>query len=184
MARDSASSEKDEFATASTRRFLTVPAMRSRTSEASFPISPLAMLNVSASGIEAQHVLADAITTKAVERGRIHYREAWLYFESRITGMTYILTASPELVEGHDVADYLERFDEACTRPCVAATRKYVQRRALLALGDPLLYYAIYGFAGVVHRGRKHNGPFAAHSGWKRDSDVAFAGFCARAVRH
>ena len=68
-----------------------------------FPTSPLAMLNVSASGIEAQHVLADAITTKAVERGRIHYREAWLYFESRLTGMTYILTASPHSAAGHDV---------------------------------------------------------------------------------
>lgn len=113
-----------------------------------FPISPLAMLNVSASGIEAQHALADAIMTKVVERGRIHYREAWLYFESRITGMTYILTASPHSAAGHDVADYLERFDEACTSPCVAVTRKYVQRRALLALGDPLLYYAIYGLAG------------------------------------
>ena len=112
-----------------------------------FPTSPLAMLNVSASGIEAQHALADAITNRAVERGRIHYREAWLYFESRITGMTYILTASPRSAAGHDVADYLERFEEACTSPCVALTRKYVQRRALLALGDPLLYYAIYGFA-------------------------------------
>jgi hypothetical protein len=112
-----------------------------------FPSSPLGMLNVSASGIEAQHALADAITTKAVERGRIHYREAWLYFESRITGMTYILTASPHSAAGHDVADYLKRFDEGCTSPCVAVTRRYVQRRALLALGDPLLYYAIYGLA-------------------------------------
>jgi len=113
-----------------------------------FPISPLAMLNVSASGIEAQHVLSDAVTTKAVERGRIHYREAWLYFESRVTGMTYILTASPHSSAGHDVADYLKRFEEACTSPCVALTRRYVQRRALLALADPLLYYAIYGVAG------------------------------------
>src|SRR5688572_19589953 len=45
-----------------------------------FPISPLASLNVSAAGIEAQHVLADAITERAVTRGRLHYREAWLYF--------------------------------------------------------------------------------------------------------
>jgi hypothetical protein len=113
-----------------------------------FPVSPLGMLNVSASGIEAQHVLADAITSKAVERGLIHYREAWLYFESRITGMTYILTASPRSAAGHDVADYLERFEEACKPPCVAVTRKYVQQRALLALADPMLYYAVYGFAG------------------------------------
>ena len=129
------------------------------------------MLNVSASGIEAQHALADAITTKAVERGRLHYREAWLYFESRITGMTYILTASPHSAAGHDVADYLERFEEACTSPCVAVTRKYVQRRALLALGDPLLYYAIYGFAGSYIGSGQHDGPSAARSRLEAESE-------------
>ena len=124
-----------------------------------FPISPLAGLNVSASGIEAQHVLADAITANAVQRGRIHYREAWLYFESRITGMSYILTARPRSRAGHDVADYLRQFNEACTRPCTPVTRRYVQRRALLALADPLLYYSIYGFAGSYIGGGSTTGP-------------------------
>ena len=36
----------------------------------SFPISPLANMNVSAAGIEAQHSLADAISERAVARGR------------------------------------------------------------------------------------------------------------------
>jgi hypothetical protein len=112
-----------------------------------FPVSPLASLNISASGIEAQHSLADAITESAVRRGRIHYREAWLYFESRITGMTYILTASPHSAPGHDVADYLKAFEKACRRPCEPSTRNDLQRRAWLALGDPLLYYAFYGVA-------------------------------------
>ena len=52
-----------------------------------FPVSPLANLNVSAAGIEAQHSLADAIAERAVARGRLHYREAWLYFESRMTAV-------------------------------------------------------------------------------------------------
>jgi hypothetical protein len=112
-----------------------------------FPISPLAHLSASSSGIEAQHSLADAITEHAVARGRIHYREAWLYFESRLTGMTYILTASPHSSEGHDVADFLEIFEDACTSPCSPLTRRYVQQRALLALADPMLYYALYGVA-------------------------------------
>ena len=112
-----------------------------------FPVSPLASLNISASGLEAQHSLADAITESAVSRGRLHYREAWLYFESRITGMTYILTASPHSAPGHDTADYLKAFEEACPRPCVPSTRKYVQQRAWLALADPLVYYAGYGLA-------------------------------------
>ena len=112
-----------------------------------FPVSPLAHLSASSSGIEAQHSLADAITDHAVARGRIHYREAWLYFESRLTGMTYILTASPHSSEGHDVADFLELFEDACRPPCSPLTRRYVQQRALLALADPLLYYALYGFS-------------------------------------
>ena len=113
-----------------------------------FPISPLAQLTASSSGIEAQHSLADAITEHVVARGRIHYREAWLYFESRLTAMTYILSASPHSSEGHDVADFLEIFEQdACEPPCSPLTRRYVQQRALLALADPLLYYALYGVA-------------------------------------
>jgi hypothetical protein len=112
-----------------------------------FPVSPLADLNVSAAGIEAQHSLADAVAERAVARGRIHYREAWLYFESRTAGMSYILSASPISAEGHDAADYLETFEKACTAPCEPLTRNYVQRRALLTLADPMLYYAMYGLA-------------------------------------
>jgi hypothetical protein len=112
-----------------------------------FPVSPLADLTVSASGIEAQHALADAISERAVSRGRIHYREAWLYFESRLAAVGYILGASPTSSEGHDVANFLETFEKACTAPCSPLTRNYVQRRALLALADPLLYYSMYGLA-------------------------------------
>ena len=112
-----------------------------------FPVSPLANLTVSAAGIDAQHALADAIAERAVARGRIHYREAWLYFESRLAAVGYILSASPTSSEGHDVADFLETFEKACTAPCTPLTRNYVQRRALLALADPLLYYSMYGLA-------------------------------------
>lgn len=112
-----------------------------------FPISPLADLTVSAAGIDAQHAIADAIAERAVLRGRIHYREAWLYFESRLAAVSYILSASPTSSEGHDVANFLDTFEKACTSPCSPLTRNYVQRRALLALVDPLLYYSMYGLA-------------------------------------
>lgn len=112
-----------------------------------FPVSPLADLTVSAAGIEAQHSLADAIADRAAGRGRIHYREAWLYFESRMAAVSYALSASPTSSEGHDVADYLEAFEKACTAPCVPLTRNHVQRRSLAALVDPLLYYSLYGLA-------------------------------------
>jgi hypothetical protein len=111
----------------------------------SFPISPLANMNASAAGIEAQHSLADAISERAVDRGQLHYREAWLYFESRMTAVSYIQSASAASEEGHDPSDFLHAFHEACTTPCAPATRKEIQRRSLLALADPLLYYALYG---------------------------------------
>jgi hypothetical protein len=59
--------------------------------------------------------------------------------------MTYILSASPNSSEGHDPADFLRQFETACSGACAPLTRRHVQRRALLALGDPLLYYSLYG---------------------------------------
>jgi hypothetical protein len=112
-----------------------------------FPVSPLASLSVSSAGIEAQHSLADAIAERAIARGRLNYREAWLYFESRIAAVDYMLSASPISAEGHDVAEFLDDFQKACVAPCSPLTRNYVQRRALLALADPLLYYSMYGLA-------------------------------------
>jgi len=124
-----------------------------------FPVSPLSHLAVSSSGIEAQHSLADAITDRAVARGRIHYREAWLYFESRLTGMTYILTASSNSVAGHDVADWLKQFAEACTTSCTPLTRREVQDRSTLALGDPLLYYSLFAVSASYIGKGETSGP-------------------------
>lgn len=124
-----------------------------------FPISPLAGLNASAAGVEAQHALADAILERAVARGRLHYREAWLYFESRLTAVSYTLSASPTSARGHDIADYLEEFHTACTAPCVPLTRNYVQRRSLLGLADPLVYYSLYGFAASYIGNGRTTGP-------------------------
>lgn len=112
-----------------------------------FPTTPLAEMTASASGIEAQHSLGDSIAMRAVARGRIGYREGWLYVESRLAAVGYVLSASPTSSEGHDVADFLDAFERACTAPCEPLTRHDVQHRALLALVDPLLYYSMYGLA-------------------------------------
>ena len=124
-----------------------------------FPVSPLADLNVSAAGIEAQHALADGITDRAVARGRLHYREAWLYFESRMAALNYMLSASPHSSPGHDVAGFIETFEDQCEPPCSPLTRKYVQQRALIALADPMLYTSIYAFAGAYIGGASTTGP-------------------------
>ncbi len=112
-----------------------------------FPISPLADMNVSAAGMEAQHSLADAIAERAVARGRIHYREAGCTLNRAWPPSATSRSASPTSSEGHDAASFLETFEKACVTPCVPITRNQMQRRSLLALVDPLLYYSIYGLA-------------------------------------
>ena len=124
-----------------------------------FPTTPLAEMTASASGIEAQHSLADSIATRAVARGRLGYREGWLYFESRLAAVGYILSASPTSSAGHDIADFLDAFERACTAPCVPLRRHDVQRRALAALADPLLYYSIYGLTVSYVGNGKTTGP-------------------------
>lgn len=112
------------------------------------PDSPLAILAIESSGIEAQHSLADALAARALARGRFHYREAWLYFESRYIAATYILDATEFAREGNDVADFSRTMAESCEAPsCKAITLSDLRRGATLMLADPLLYAAIYGFA-------------------------------------
>src|SRR5439155_21530269 len=92
--------------------------------------------------------MADSIAAAALARGRIHYREAWLYFESRYLGMTNMLDATEEWEEGHDVGDFFRTFEKACTRPdCRPITLRDLHRGARLTLADPLLYFSLYGFA-------------------------------------
>jgi hypothetical protein len=119
------------------------------TFEGDLPPTPASFLAIASSGIEAQNVMADALADASLGRGRMHYREAWLYFESRFTGLTYILSASEESSEGHDVAAFLRIVREACTAPlCTPITEKSLKRRALLILADPLLYSALYNVVG------------------------------------
>jgi hypothetical protein len=113
-----------------------------------FPDSPLAVLAIESSGIEGQHTLADAIAARALSRGRIQYREAWLYFESRYIAATYILNATDFAKEGHDVADFVRTMAETCEPPlCHPITLSDLQRGAKWMLTDPLLYFSLYGFA-------------------------------------
>src|SRR5579864_2935517 len=59
-------------------------------------------LAIDTGGIEAQNVLADNIGRQAVERGAISHRGAWLYLESRLDGLGYIRSVSPQSPPGHD----------------------------------------------------------------------------------
>ena len=105
-------------------------------------------LAVDTGGIEAQNVLADRIGWQALAAGAIHYREAWLYLESRLDGLRYIRSVSPRSSEGHDVRSFLLDFNEGCGPPeCTPLSASTLKRRALLMLGDPMLAYAGYAWA-------------------------------------
>jgi hypothetical protein len=99
--------------------------------------------------VEAQNVMADSIAERGLLSGRLHYREAWLYFENRFLGLTYMLDATEHSPEGNDIADFARTFRDACAPPqCTRITLRDIQRSARLTLADPILYYALYGFAG------------------------------------
>jgi hypothetical protein len=118
------------------------------TFEGELPDSPLALLTIESAGVEAQHVLADAIAERAIARGRINYREAWLYFESRYVALTYILDATQFSREGNDIADFAKTMKDACAPPaCDPIGLGELQDRAKIMLADPMLYLALYGFA-------------------------------------
>jgi hypothetical protein len=108
----------------------------------------LAFLAIEASGVEAQQSLEQAIADRALATGRFHYREAWTYFESRYIALTYILDATEFSREGNDIADFSRTIAEECVEPaCEPISLKDLQRAARIMLADPLLYFAVYGFA-------------------------------------
>jgi hypothetical protein len=105
-------------------------------------------LGIDTAGIEAQNVLADHIGSQALLAGALHYREAWLYLESRLDGLGYIRSVSPQSGDGHDVKSFLLHFNEHCDPPvCTPLSASTLKRRALLMLADPMLAYAGYGWA-------------------------------------
>jgi hypothetical protein len=105
-------------------------------------------LAIDTSGIEAQNVLADHIGREAVASGALHYREAWLYLESRLDGLRYIRSVSPRSSPGHDVRSFLLDFNDQCDPPaCKPLDAATLKRRALVMLSDPMLAYAGYAWA-------------------------------------
>lgn len=111
-------------------------------------------LAIDTGGIEAQNVLADHIGREAVASRALHYREAWLYLESRLDGLRYIRSVSPRSSPGHDIRSFLLDFNDGCDPPaCEPLDASTLKRRAFAMLGDPMLAYAGYAWAAayMVH---------------------------------
>src|SRR5262249_25607098 len=114
------------------------------------------VLAIDTAGIEAQNVIADWIGRQALARGALTYRESWTYLESRLDGLRYIRSVSPQSAPGHDVADFLQDFNDGCNPPvCTPLDESTLKQRALWMLADPLLAYAAYDmFVTYMVRGQ------------------------------
>lgn len=105
---------------------------------------------IDAAGIEAQNLLADDIAVQALLQGSLSYRSAWLYAQSRLSGLLYIRSVSPQSGPGHDVAAFLTDFNAGCFPPtCTPLESQSLKRRALLMLADPMLAFSAYAFAAA-----------------------------------
>jgi len=117
-------------------------------------------LAIDAAGIEAQNLLADDIAAESLARGSLSYRSAWLYAESRIAGLLYIRSVSPQSEPGHDVAAFLSDFNDGCFPPtCTPLESQSLKRRALLTLADPMLAFSAYAFAAAYLVQGRPSGP-------------------------
>jgi hypothetical protein len=117
-------------------------------------------LAIDTAGIEAQNVLADHIAREGFASGALHYREAWLYLESRLDGLRYIRSVSPRSSPGHDVRSFLLDFNDGCDPPaCAPLDAATLKRRALVMLGDPMLAYAAYAWAAAYMVQGRTTGP-------------------------
>jgi hypothetical protein len=114
------------------------------------------LLAIDAAGIETQNLLADDISERALARGWLSYRDAWLYAESRLAGLLYIRSVSPQSEPGHDVAQFLNHLNDGCMPPaCTPLEPQTLKRHALLMLVDPMLAFSAYEFAAAyLVRGR------------------------------
>jgi hypothetical protein len=107
-------------------------------------------LAIDSAGIEAQNLLADDITLQALAQGSLSYRSAWLYAQSRIAGLLYIRSVSPQSEPGHDVAAFLTDFNDGCFPPaCTPLESQSLKRQALLVLADPMLAFSAYAFVAA-----------------------------------
>jgi hypothetical protein len=108
------------------------------------------LLAIDAAGIETQNALADDIDEQALARNSLSYRDAWLYAQSRIAGLLYIRSVSPQSEPGHDVAEFLNHLNDGCVPPvCTPLEMQTLKQHALLMLVDPMLAFSAYQFAAA-----------------------------------
>ena len=120
------------------------------------------MLAFHSSGMEVQSLMNRDLCLRWIARGKIHYREASLYFFSFLLTFGYI--EDEDLNEnmgtynsGHDVADYLRLLNNHAGYSDVnnlLMNPEDLRNRNMINLANPFLFYALYtGLKGYIWYG-------------------------------
>lgn len=103
------------------------------------------VLAVSAGGMEANYVLARALTQDAITEGHWHYRDARRYLYAEYDTIRYILGTSDLEREGHDVGDFRRVYNDlATTLGEKTLTARTLRRHALVSFANPMIVYSYY----------------------------------------
>jgi hypothetical protein len=102
-------------------------------------------LAVSAGGMEANYVLARALTQDAITEGRWHYRDARRYLYAEYDTIRYILGTSDLEPEGHDVGDFRRVYNNLATMVGEKTlSARTLRRHALVSFANPMIAYSYY----------------------------------------
>jgi hypothetical protein len=103
------------------------------------------LLAVHAGGMEADGIAAALVAHQAFSSGRLRPRDALRYLEFELDTLGYVWsTDSAGEDPGHDVADFLDTYDDlAATLGSSPLTLPMLRREALAGLANPALAYAV-----------------------------------------
>ena len=102
-------------------------------------------LAVTVGGMEANYVLARALSQDAMTDGEWHYRDARRYLYSEYDTVRYVLGTNGLEPEGHDVGDFIRIYNGLATRLGEKTlSARTLRRRALVSFANPLIAYSYY----------------------------------------
>lgn len=118
------------------------------------PPSPHEQLAIHAGGMEAGGVAGDLLASRALSRGGMTARDAIRYLEFELDTLSYVLSTDEEEEPGHDVFDFLTRYNElAVAIDTPALGLRTLQRESLVSLANPMLAYAAWGIGRYLATG-------------------------------
>ncbi|MBI3049193.1 MAG: hypothetical protein HYY76_12875 [Acidobacteria bacterium] len=116
-------------------------------------------LAVSAAGMEADAVAAALVAHRAFSERRIRARDALRYLAFELDTLSYVSSTDDDEEPGHDVADFLETYNDlAAATAAPGLTSRTLRREVLVGLANPMLVYAAYGIGRYLWNGATHVG--------------------------